>query len=99
MEFRSERFRKMLEKTPTRLKEEVYDFVEEQGYRIGEIESENDFLFHVLNEEGFTVADRETHEIFKNQLCILSEHITEENVEVVEDPALGYYLKLSASPE
>ena len=94
MEFTSERFKKIFERNPSRLKEEVYDFAEEQGHRIGELDSDTDFSFHVLNEEGYTVADKRAHEIFRNQLCILSSNITSENLIVVEDPEVGCYLKL-----
>jgi hypothetical protein len=93
-----ERFRKIVERTPGRLKEEVYDFGEEQGYRIGELESEGDeLLFHVLDNDSFTVADKKTHEKFRTQICLLSDNITAENLLLVEDPAVGCYLKLEAT--
>lgn len=97
-----ERFRKIIESTPGRLKEEMYDFAEEQKppYRISELESEGgELLFHVLDSESFTVADKKTHEKFRNQICMVSEHITLERLLVIEDPAVGCYLKLIANVE
>lgn len=85
-------FTKIFERQPNQLRERFLKFADEQGYTIAEIEGEkHGFSFQVLDKDTLDVADKETHEVFKAQFCILDESVTEDDLHIEENEH-GTYL-------
>jgi hypothetical protein len=96
----SERFQKKAERTPSQNIEDVYDFAEAKGYRISDLGSDDDFLFHIIDDTaGFNAADKKAHHDFIESFSKTNPHITKENIELIEDAALGCYIRLAMQKE